>query len=255
MELYANILGKGKPFVILHGFLGMGDNWKTLGQDFSEQGYQVHLLDQRNHGRSFHDETFNYEAMVEDLRHYCDTNQLNQIVLLGHSMGGKTAMLFAATYPERVAKLIIADISPRFYPVHHDVILEGLMHLDNTNLTSRTQADELLKQHISDSRIRQFLLKNLYRKTKDKLVLRLNIPVLKNKVAEVGEAIPNQARYSGNTLFLRGDRSEYIGDQDEGIIKTHFPNAAIQTIPNAGHWLHAENPTDFFNAVMQFLKA
>jgi len=114
MELYSNILGQGKPFIFLHGFLGMSDNWKTLGTKFSEEGYEVHLLDQRNHGRSFHSDDFNYEVMVEDLKHYCDSHNLTDVILLGHSMGGKVAMLFAVEYPELVSKLIIADISPRF---------------------------------------------------------------------------------------------------------------------------------------------
>ena len=100
MQLYANVFGEGQPFVILHGFLGMGDNWKTLGKKIAEQGFQVHLVDQRNHGRSFHDTTFDYEALAEDLKHYCEEHQLKNIILLGHSMGGKTAMVFASQYPD-----------------------------------------------------------------------------------------------------------------------------------------------------------
>jgi pimeloyl-ACP methyl ester carboxylesterase len=254
MQLYANILGEGKPFVILHGFLGMGDNWKTLGQQFSEQGFEVHLVDQRNHGRSFHDYTFNYDVMVEDLKAYLDTKNLKDIVLLGHSMGGKTAMLFAATYPEIVSKLIVADISPRYYPVHHDTILNGLSSLDFSILKSRGAADKELAKYISDVGIRQFLLKNLYWKEKGQLALRMNLNVLKDEVSEVGEALPMHAIFNGATLFLRGDKSEYISHQDETIIKNHFPNSKIITISNAGHWLHAENPEDFYNAVMAFVK-
>ena len=130
MLLHSNIIGKGTPFVILHGFLGMSDNWKTLGMQFSEAHFQVHLLDQRNHGHSFHSEEFNYDVLVEDLKHYCEAHHLEKIILLGHSMGGKTAMLFATKYPNLVSKLIVVDISPRFYPVHHDGILNGLCALD-----------------------------------------------------------------------------------------------------------------------------
>lgn len=254
MQLYANILGQGKPFVILHGFLGMGDNWKTLGQEFSERGYEVHLVDQRNHGRSFHDDIFNYEIMVEDLKAYLDAKNLNDIVLLGHSMGGKTAMLFAATHPEMVNKLLVADISPRYYPVHHDTILNGLSSLDFSTLKSRGAADKQLAKYISDFGIRQFLLKNLFWKEKGQLALRMNLDVLKDEVGEVGEALPLHTIFNGDTLFLRGDKSEYIGHQDETIIKNHFPNSKIVTISNAGHWLHAENPEDFYNAVMAFVK-
>ncbi|MCX7546757.1 alpha/beta fold hydrolase [Xanthomarina sp. F1114] len=252
-ELYSNIIGEGNPFVILHGFLGMSDNWKTLGTKFSKSNYQVHLIDQRNHGRSFHSDNFNYEVLVEDLKNYCDRNDLKNIVLLGHSMGGKVAMLFAATYPELVSKLIIADISPRYYPVHHDLILEGLSSLDFENMESRGDADDQLEKYISNFGIRQFLLKNLYWTESKNLALRINLEVLKSNIEEIGEPLPIHAQFKGETLFLRGDRSEYIGAQDETLIKNHFPNSKIITIPKSGHWLHAENPKVFYNEVMSFL--
>ncbi|MEQ3663409.1 MULTISPECIES: alpha/beta fold hydrolase [unclassified Olleya] len=252
MLLHSNIIGEGKPFVILHGFLGMSDNWKTLGNQFAEH-FQVHLVDQRNHGRSFHDDNFYYEALAEDLKHYFDANNIKDAILLGHSMGGKTAMLFATQYPKLVSKLIIADISPRFYPIHHDAILEGLNSLDLNVIKSRGQADKQLANYVSDSGTRQFLLKNLYWIEKGKLALRMNLDVLTENVSEVGEALPIHAKFEGDTLFLRGDKSEYIGNQDQAIIKNHFPEANIITISNAGHWLHAENPEDFYNAVTNFV--
>lgn len=253
MLLHSKIIGEGKPFVILHGFLGMGDNWKTLGGQFSETGYQVHLVDQRNHGRSFHDDSFSYEVLAEDLKQYCEAHQLSDIVLLGHSMGGKTAMLFSSLYPELVSKLIVADISPRYYPVHHDAILNGLSELDFENIKSRGEADKVLSEYVSDFGTRQFLLKNLYWVEKGRLGLRINLEVLKNEVAEVGEPLPSYATFNKETLFLRGDRSEYIGVDDEAIINKHFPKANIATIPKAGHWLHAENPKAFFEEVVRFL--
>lgn len=253
MDLYSNILGEGQAFIFLHGFLGMSDNWKTLGTKFSEEGYNVHLVDQRNHGRSFHDDAFNYEVMVEDLKHYIDQHHLKNIILLGHSMGGKTAMLFAVEYPELVSKLIIADISPRYYPTHHDDILKGLSALDFENLKSRGAADTALKAYVPDAGTRQFLLKNLYWKERGKLALRMNLEVLKDQVNEVGEPLPMHAKFEKETLFLRGDRSEYISLQDEGLIHSHFPQAKIKTISNSGHWLHAENPTDFYDEVERFL--
>lgn len=254
MLLHSNILGQGKPFIFLHGFLGMSDNWKTLGTKFSELGYETHLIDQRNHGRSFHSDDFNYELMVEDLKDYIEEFQLKDIILLGHSMGGKTAMLFAVEYPELIDKLIIADISPRYYPTHHDDILKGLSSLDFDILESRGEADEQLKRYVPDLGTRQFLLKNLYWENKTRLALRMNLEALKENVNEVGEALPMHSRFEKDTLFLRGDRSEYISLQDEEIIKSHFPKAKIETIPNSGHWLHAENPTDFFKAVLHFIK-
>jgi pimeloyl-ACP methyl ester carboxylesterase len=251
--LHSNIIGEGTPFVILHGFLGTGDNWKTHGKHLAASGYEVHLVDQRNHGHSFHDEAFNYEVLAEDLKRYCDIKQLKNIVLLGHSMGGKTAMLFSTLYPELVGKLLVADISPRFYPVHHDAILEGLSTLNFNEITSRGAADKALSAYVAEAGTRQFLLKNLYWKEKGKLDLRINLEVLYREVAEVGEALPSYARFEKKTLFLRGDRSEYIGLEDTPIIKNHFPEATIVTIANAGHWLHAENPKDFFQAVIDFL--
>ncbi|PWH84245.1 alpha/beta hydrolase [Algibacter marinivivus] len=255
MILHSNILGEGKPFVILHGFLGMSDNWKTLGSQFSEYGFQVHLVDQRNHGRSFHDAAFNYEVLAEDLKLYCDEHSLSDIVLLGHSMGGKTAMLFATEYPELVSKLLVADISPRFYPIHHDDILNGLSELDFDTIKSRGEADKILSNYVSDVGTRMFLLKNLYWVEKGQLGLRINLEVLKDEVAEVGEALPSYVAFEKETLFLRGDRSEYIGVGDEVIIKNHFPKAEIVTISNAGHWLHAENPKDFFEAAISFVNS
>ena len=253
MLLHSNIIGEGEPFVILHGFLGMGDNWKTLAKQFSEEGYEVHLVDQRNHGRSFHDVDFDYDILAEDLKKYCDYHELENIILLGHSMGGKTAMVFAVKYPQIVKKLIVADISPRFYPIHHDAILEGLASLDFNTIKSRKEADEQLSKYVREFGIRQFLLKNLYWVEKGKLGLRINLKVLTENVAEVGEALPIRLTFEGDTLFLRGDRSEYIGTNDERLIKMQFPNASIATVSKADHWLHAENPEEFYQFVMNFI--
>ena len=253
MILHSKVLGEGQPFIILHGFLGMSDNWKTLAKKFAEQNFEVHLVDQRNHGRSFHSEEFNYEVLVEDLKLYFDNHQLKNCIVLGHSMGGKTAMLFATEYPQLVSKLIVADISPRFYPIHHDAILEGLSSLDLDKIKSRSEADKQLSNYVSDFGTRLFLLKNLYWIEKGKLALRINLEVLKENVSEVGEALPAQSRFENDTLFLKGDRSEYIAELDEFLIDSHFPKASIKTISNSGHWLHAENPKDFFEEVMLFV--
>ncbi|WP_178987403.1 alpha/beta fold hydrolase [Winogradskyella schleiferi] len=253
MTLHSNIIGKGKPFIILHGFLGMGDNWKTLAKQFSKLNFEIHLVDQRNHGRSFHSDDFDYELMAEDLKVYCDEHNLRDIILLGHSMGGKTAMLFATKYPEFVNKLMVADISPRYYPVHHDAILEGLSSLDFSELKTRGEAEEALSNYVHETGTRLFLLKNLYWVEKGQLGLRMNLEVLKDNVSEVGEALPIHAVFEKDTIFLRGDRSEYIGEADEAIIHRHFPNSEIITISNAGHWLHAENPEEFYGAVINFI--
>ena len=251
--LHSNIHGQGQPFVILHGFLGMSDNWKTLATRFSDEGYEMHLVDQRNHGKSFHDDEFSYEILVEDLKNYCDAHELKDIILLGHSMGGKTAMLFAVTYPEYVSKLIVADIAPRFYPRHHQHILGGLSAIDFDVVKSRSQAENVLADFVTHVPTRNFLLKNIYWVKKGQLGLRINLKALIENIDEVGEALPNHLTFDGDTLFLKGDRSEYITNDDEKAIKAQFENAMIVTLQNAGHWLHAENPEGFFEAVMNFV--
>ncbi|MDN3725218.1 alpha/beta fold hydrolase [Aequorivita sp. SDUM287046] len=253
MKLHSQILGSGKPFVILHGFLGMGDNWKTLGTRWAEAGYEVHLLDQRNHGRSFHSNEFSYDVMAEDLKKYCEEHKLENIMLLGHSMGGKVAMQFAVNYPEMVSKLIIADIAPKAYPPHHQDILKALSMLDFSKLKSRGEAEDQLAEYIKDEGTRLFLLKNLYRKSKSELGLRVNLAVLSEKIEKVGETLPENAVFKGNTLFLGGENSGYIEPLDEVPIKKHFPKAKIKTVSKAGHWLHAQNPDEFYKLATDFL--
>lgn len=253
--LHSNILGSGKPLLILHGFLGMSDNWKTLGSKCSEHGMQVHLIDQRNHGRSFHAEEFNYDILAEDLRNYIEQHELRDVIILGHSMGGKTAMQFAVRYPDLIQKLIVADIAPKYYPPHHEYIINGLNHLDFGVIKSRGEADSELSKYIQEKGIRQFLLKNLYWVEKGKLAFRFNLEVLSHKMEEIGEGLSAIDQYNGPTLFLRGDKSEYIIPSDGEIIRRHFPNAVIESIDHAGHWLHAENPTQFFNKSFNFIKS
>ncbi|WP_127138304.1 alpha/beta fold hydrolase [Flagellimonas oceanensis] len=253
--LHSKILGEGQPFIILHGFLGMSDNWKTLGTQYSENGFQVHLIDQRNHGKSFHSEEFNYDLLSDDVINYMDHHNIDSAYVMGHSMGGKTAMQLATSHPERVTKLIVADIAPKYYPPHHDFIFNGLSHLDFDQISDRREADDELAKYIKVKGIRQFLLKNLYWVKKEKLGFRFNFDVLKDRMEEIGENIFPNAIYDGPTLFLRGDRSEYIQPNDFAEIKRHFPNAQIETIDKAGHWLHAENPKQFYEKSFSFLNS
>jgi esterase len=253
MILHSQIIGKGTPFIILHGFLGSGDNWKTLGNQFAEDGYEVHLVDQRNHGRSFHSEVFSYEVMAKDLLKYLEYHALSECVLLGHSMGGKTAMQFATEHPGKVSKLLVADIGPKAYPQHHQDILKALSLLDFSEIKSRGEADTVLSHYISDLGTRQFLLKNLYWKSKGVLGLRINLPVLSEKISEVGHALEASSTFNKPTLFLKGEKSGYIEEMDELLILKHFPTAKIVSIPKAGHWLHAENPSEFYDNVIKFL--
>ena len=254
MILNSRIEGNGKPMLIIHGFLGMNDNWKSLGTQFAAQGFQVHALDLRNHGKSFHSNDFSYELMAEDVKQYCEFHQLTNVILLGHSMGGKVAMLLASTYPDLVSKLIIADIGPKYYPPHHQTILEGLNAIDFSEKPSRSDAEEILSAYIKDFGTRQFLLKNLYWQTPEQLAFRFNLAVFIDKIEVVGTALPFENTFSKPTLFLRGDKSNYIEDADFEMIHHHFPASKIETIKNAGHWLHAENPKDFYEVVMRFLQ-
>lgn len=253
MILHSQIVGSGQAFVILHGFLGMSDNWKTLGNQWAEDGYEVHLVDQRNHGRSFHSDDFSYKIMTEDLMNYCKEHNLINIILLGHSMGGKVAMQFAVMYPQMVSKLIVADIGPKAYPSHHQDILKALASLDFSTIKSRGDAEEALAKYIKDKGTRLFLLKNLYRKSKNEFALRINLPVLSNKVDEIGKSLGENYTFDGDTLFLKGENSGYIESMDEILIKKHFPKASVKTISKAGHWLHAENPKEFYENVMNFI--
>lgn len=250
--LHSTILGAGTPLLILHGYFGMSDNWKTLGNQFSEN-FEVHLIDQRNHGRSFHADKFNYEALVADLHAYIHHHQLEKVYLLGHSMGGKTAMLFAVIHPELVAKLMVADIAPRKYEPHHNAILAGLNAIDFSIQTSRSLVDAKLAQWIPEVGIRQFLLKNVYWIEKGKLAFRFYLKSLTENNPHIGEALPYGTSFLGETLFLKGAKSDYITPNEIPAIEAHFPNSKLATITNAGHWLHAENPKEFYNAVHNFL--
>ncbi len=251
--LYAKIEGTGKPLLILHGFLGMSDNWKTLGSQFAENGYQVHMLDLRNHGRSFHSDDFTYPAMVNDVFAYCEKNHLEKVTILGHSMGGKVAMFFATTYPDKTDKLIVADIAPKFYKPHHQDILAGLTAVDFSKKPSRNEVEAILTHHIPDFGTRQFLMKSLYWLEQGQLAFRFNLNVFNQNTEQIGAVLPEQAIFNNPTLFIRGGASNYILDTDFENIKSHFPDATIQTIPNVGHWLHAENPKMFFELVISFL--
>jgi esterase len=252
--LYSKIEGSGKPLLIIHGFLGMSDNWKTLGTQFASEGLEVHILDLRNHGRSFHSDEFSYELMVQDVFEYCQTHTLENVNIIGHSMGGKVGMLFATTYPEKVEKLVVADIGPKFYPQHHQDIFAGLNAVDFSKKPSRNEVEEVMAKYIPDFGTRQFLMKNLYWQEPGQLAFRFNLAVFNQKKDEIGVPLAENLIFEKPTLFLRGGSSNYILDSDFENIKSHFPYSSIETIPNVGHWLHAENPAAFFEKVISFLK-
>jgi esterase len=239
--------------IILHGFLGMSDNWKTLATQYAEYGFETHVLDLRNHGKSFHSDEFTYEAMVQDLLHYCQVNQLQKINIIGHSMGGKLAMFFAQKYSEMVKKLVVADIAPRFYKPHHQEILSGLAAVNFQEKPTRAAVEEVLTRYIPDFGTRQFLLKSLFWQEPGQLAYRFNLKAFLQNTTSIGEEVPSNVSFKNPTLFIKGGNSNYIALTDEQNINTIFPNNKIVTIPNAGHWLHAENPKMFFDETVSFL--
>ncbi|MGD1847642.1 MAG: alpha/beta fold hydrolase [Salibacteraceae bacterium] len=252
MKLFYKTAGEGAPLLVLHGLMGMLDNWQTPTKTLA-QHFQVFTIDARNHGHSPHDDAFSYQVMMEDLLELVDDLGLTEFHLLGHSMGGKTAMKFAQNYPDLINKLIIADIAPKAYPVHHQPILDALSAVDLENTARRSEAEKVLANYLDDRGVRQFLLKNLYWKDRGQLAWRFNLPVIKAVIADIGEAVMDRL-YEGPTLFIRGAKSDYIQDADWPEIETIFPDSELVTLKNAGHWVHAEQPKEFLEAVLAFLK-
>jgi len=251
MKLNYKILGEGQPLIILHGLFGMLDNWQTLGKRWAEK-YQVILVDLRNHGHSPHDPDLNYHVMMADLEELTDDLFLDEINIIGHSMGGKVAIKFAQTYPELMNKLVVADIGPKKYPIHHHQILEGLKSVRLDQMKSRSEVKEQLSKYIEQDHIIQFFLKNLYWKEKGVLAWRFNLDSVSNNIQNVGDDLLAHI-FDKPTLFIRGGNSNYILDEDIPAIKSTFPYSRVATIPNAGHWLHTENPQMFFDLVDSFL--
>ncbi|MDA9819652.1 alpha/beta fold hydrolase [Salibacteraceae bacterium] len=251
MKLYHKALGEGEVLIILHGLMGMLDNWQSPAQVYS-QHFRTHLLDARNHGHSPHSDEFSYELMVADLLEFMDNERIERAHLLGHSMGGKTVMKFAQNHPERVRKLIVADIGPKAYPVHHEQILAALKEVDFSQVDRRSQIEPILEKRISEWGVRQFLLKNVYWKEKGKLAYRFNLDAIDDQIDCVGDEIED-AEYTGETLFIRGSKSNYILDYDWPDIRLTFPNAVLETVEGANHWLHADKPEEFNAKVLKFL--
>ncbi|MEQ6121780.1 alpha/beta fold hydrolase [Reichenbachiella sp. MALMAid0571] len=245
------VLGEGQPLIILHGLFGSLDNWITLGKRFSEH-FKVVLVDQRNHGKSFHNSAFDYSVMAEDLEDLIDYLGLKNPILLGHSMGGKTVMQFAAFHPEKVAKLIVADIAPKYYPVHHELIIEGLKSVPLDSLKKRDDVEAVLSEYISEVGTRTFLMKNLKRNADGSFSWKMNLDTISNNIDEVGKELDYYLPIEVPTLFIRGGNSDYVKDDDLDDISDIFPNVQFETIIGSGHWLHADNPDKFYDIVMKF---
>lgn len=255
MNLHFRHYGAGKPLIILHGFMGSGENWHTLSRRYFSTRFSVFTPDLRNHGRSPHHPEMNYEVLAEDVRRFMHRRGLDRVFILGHSMGGKVAMQLAMQYPQTVERLIVVDMAPRAYPQQHASILEALSDLDLAAVTSRKQAGQMLAPHIPDTVIRQFLLKNLaFDRATHRYHWRINLPILHQHYGRIVEAVTGAVSYEGPTCFIRGGRSGYITDADWLPIQNQFPAAELVTIPDAGHWVHAEVPEAFVEAIEQFIE-
>ena len=253
MNLNYKQLGEeaNQPLVILHGLFGSLDNWITLAKNFSEH-FHVYLVDQRNHGKSFHSDEFSYEHMAEDLHGFLIQHSIQNPIILGHSMGGKTAMLFATQHPEMLEKLIVVDIAPKTYPVHHHQIIEGLKSLNLGNIERRSDADKQLAIHIPQDDTRQFLLKNITRSENGGFKWKMNLLAIEKEIETIGYGLSENTVFEKETLFIRGLKSDYIQDKDIDLIQEHFPNSKLESVENAGHWVHAQAPQELFNLVINF---
>lgn len=252
MKLNYKEFGQGAPIIILHGLFGTLDNWQTVAKQLAEE-YSVYILDQRNHGRSPHMDSQDYKLMAEDLQHFMEANWIHKASIIGHSMGGKTAMQFAQDFPDMVEKLIVVDIAPKAYKGGHQQIFEALFALDLSTIESRKEADQFLETRIPDFGVRQFLLKNLTRSKEGGYQWKMNLPVIFESYQNILASITLEAAADMPTLFIKGGQSNYIQEEDLALVQSYFPNAVLKTVKKAGHWVHAEAPLELIEIVKGFL--
>ncbi|MCU0435689.1 MAG: alpha/beta fold hydrolase [Bacteroidia bacterium] len=255
MQLFSRKQGSGRPLVVLHGLFGISDNWAALAKRWADD-FTVYTLDLRNHGQSPQSDEWSYSAMADDVIEFFGTERLHDVVLLGHSMGGKTAMRLALDYPMAISKLIVADIAPRRYPVGQQDVVAALLAVELPALESRKDAEVVLRSHLHDEGTIQFLLKNLYwRDLPDgtkQLAWRFNLPVISQNLHIVAEPTDTPAPCEIETLFIRGAKSNYVTADDVNSIPQIFPHSQLITIADAGHWVHANQPDAFYEAVRNF---
>ena len=252
MELFSREFGQGRPLIILHGLFGSSDNWMTIGRKLSASR-KVFLVDQRNHGRSSHSAEFNLQVLAGDIKTFVDSNGLSQVDLIGHSLGGKAAMAFGLKHEYLLNNLIVVDIAPKSYPVHHMDLVDAMLKMNLDSISDRKHADQELAQTVDNPGVRQFLLKNLAKNEDGKFFWRLNLPVIQAQLGQMGEEVATDQSISNRTLFIRGLKSDYIEvPEDLKLIQTLFPNYQMEEL-DAGHWLHSEKPEEFLEIVNEFL--
>jgi pimeloyl-ACP methyl ester carboxylesterase len=253
MQLFYKQYGTtGNPLFILHGIFGMLDNWHNIAKKLSEH-YTVYTIDARNHGQSPHSDESGYQVMAEDVIELANNLHINQFILMGHSMGGKTALWIANQYPERILKLIAVDIAPKRYKPGHAAYFKAFEEINWSAFTTRKEIDEALMAYESDMGVRLFLAKNIERNEAGTFSVKSNIPALKNAYDEIIGELQFTSVYEGETLFILGAKSHYLNEEDKPYILEHFPRAQFVSIPNAGHWVHADNPLAFIAALEAFL--
>lgn len=250
MQLHYQTQGQGQPLLLLHGLFGSADNWNSIAKQMSAH-FQVVSVDLRNHGRSPHAASQTYAEMAADVLALCDAQGWSQIHLVGHSLGGKVAMQFAAETPQRLNKLIVVDIAMRAYADAHTPLIDAMLALNLSGITSRSAADKVLAATIPNPMLRQFLLTNLI-KSEHGMQWRLNLTALKANYPHLQSALCCPSQYTPTCLFIRGEHSDYLTPQDITEIQQHFTQAQFVSLPS-GHWVHAEQPALFVHTVAQFL--
>jgi esterase len=254
MELAFRKHGEGQALIILHGLFGQMDNWNSLAKQFAELGFSVYTIDQRNHGLSPHSDDWTYELMAKDLNDFIKQHHLSKPILLGHSMGGKTVLFFEKMFPNIADKLIIVDVASKQYTPKHNEVIKALNAVDFNIVKNRKEAEMILNEYIHDFGTKQFLLKNIYWKDtiNDKMDWRFNLKIITINYNNINVNVPEFVS-STPTLIIRGSLSDYINENDISDFKKRFNNIEVQTVLNAGHWVHAEKPIDFFNVVKNFI--
>jgi len=260
MRLFSRILGNGEPLIILHGLFGMSDNWLTIGKALADRGFTVHLPDLRNHGRSPHSNTHRYTDMSDDLLNYLEEHEIDRCHLIGHSMGGKLAMIFSLLYPERVTKLMVVDIAPSDYQLsgdtfHHDLI-NTLLAIDLHGYSERGTIRQELEQRLGDQRLAAFLTKNIARDDQNVFFWKFNLPILQKYLNHIQIGFKELEVYAPclvSTVFIKGNDSDYYLPQHEPDRLFFFPNSTVRGIDKAGHWLHSEQPEMFIGALLEIL--
>jgi pimeloyl-ACP methyl ester carboxylesterase len=246
------IFGQGDPIIILHGLFGMLDNWQTIAKKLAKE-YMVVLVDQRDHGKSAHTEEFNYQLLAEDLREFMEENWMHEAHIIGHSMGGKTAMQFAMENSDMIEKLIIVDIGPKAYPARHDTIFKALREVEIDKVKTREEVEDSISKYIDDKGVRLFLMKNLQRKKEGGFRWKMNLELLYKEYPNIIDTIKSDGTVDVETLFIYGSKSNYIVPSEIEDIKKIFPQSTFEQV-DAGHWIHAEKPEEMLELVYRFLK-